>query len=125
MGWIQRRGRSKIVRYRNYEKEKAAERMNYFREQMMLYYPFRNEDQIEDHSNFENIYRERIEIIAEKKSEFKNIFGCSTSELELEGIANELDEIREDRLEEECEEYLNAAAILEADDDDLDESQLM
>ena len=124
-GWIQRRGRSKIVRYRNYEKEKADERMNYFREQMMLYYPFRNEDQIEDHNNFENVYRERIETIAEKKSEFNNIFGYSTSDIEMEKIANELDEIREDRLEEECEEYLNAAALLEADDDDLNESQLI
>jgi putative transposon-encoded protein len=125
MGWIQRRGRSKIVRYRNYEKDKATERLNYFREQMMLYYPFRNDDQIEDHGNLENVYRERIEIIAEKKSEFNNIFGYSTNELEMEKIANELDEIREDRLEEECEEYLNAAAILEADDDDLNESQLL
>ena len=126
-GWIQRRERCKLVRYRNYDKDKATERRHFLREQMMLYYPFRREGEIENHNNLEDIYGERMEKIAENKHEFNGFYGYGSIddlELELEKIAEEFDDIREDRLEEECEDYLNAQAILEAEDDELDASQL-
>ena len=78
-GWIQRRGRSKLVRYRNYDKNTVEERRDYFREQMMLYFPFRNLREVEDHLNMEEVYTRRVNIIAENKNEFNNIFWYSTA----------------------------------------------
>ena len=124
-GWIQRRERSRLVRYRGFDKNKAKEKRDYFREQMMLFYPFRDEKkEIEDHANMESVYSSRIHTIAENQNEFENIFGYSTTEIQLNKIAEDLDEIRENRIEEQFDEFLEAEAILEADEDDLDETQL-
>ena len=40
-------------------------------------------------------------------------------------MCEELDEIREDHLAEECEEYLNAQALLQADDEELGDEAIL
>lgn len=62
---------SKIIRYVRYNKEQDPE--NYFREQLMLFYPWRKEeiDLREMDGSYETCYKNNVEIILTNKMPFE------------------------------------------------------
>ena len=123
IGWIQKRDRARIIRYRGYKRDNPNEVKQYYREQLLLFYPWRNEmDEIEDLADHKHVYSNNAAIIAKNKAAFENVNG-GRSEDELERIANELDEQHEAEQALMARDFLNAEAILMADDDDLDDAQ--
>lgn len=63
MGYIFKRNKMKVIRYRRYFKE--HDEQNFYREQLMLFLPWRNEDKEINEVNFEMKYLENIKMIRE------------------------------------------------------------
>lgn len=123
LGWEQKRDRARIIRYRGYKQDNPNEVKQYYREQLLLFYPWRNEAlEIEDLPDHKRVYIHHSEVIAKNKAAFENVNG-GRNEDELERIANELDEQREADNALKARDFLNAEAILVADENDLDEEQ--
>jgi len=67
-GFIRKRTISKIIRYRRFNR--LTEQDEWFREQIMLFFPYRDEDTDILNKNFENFYHIHIKTIEENKKEF-------------------------------------------------------
>jgi len=123
-GWIKCRKRSKLVRYRGYDQTKQDELKNYYREQLLLFLPFRDEkEEIDDLSNHQNVFKNKYtqEIIAHNKADFNNIFGDTSIEKELNEMADNLEIRYQEEFQKEHDDHLNAEAILRAEFGELDE----
>lgn len=80
------RKNNKIIRYIKYNKEKDPH--NYYREQCLLYLPFRNSEQehLEDNETWHNVYNKHIVGITEKMKEYNKIYEELTTNSASENI---------------------------------------
>ncbi|CAF1284931.1 unnamed protein product, partial [Rotaria magnacalcarata] len=67
-GWIKNRKKKKIIRYRNFTLHQHPE--NYYREQLMLFLPWINEEEILININHEETFELYKDLIQQKRSEY-------------------------------------------------------
>ncbi|CAM4830841.1 unnamed protein product [Rotaria magnacalcarata] len=67
-GWIKNRKKKKIIRYRNFKLHQHPE--NYYREQLMLFLPWINEEEILININHEETFELYKDLIQQKRSEY-------------------------------------------------------
>ena len=67
-GWIKKRTKKKIIRFRNFKLHQDAE--NYYREQLMLFLPWSNEEEDLIHINHEETFELNKDSIRQKRSEY-------------------------------------------------------
>ncbi|CAF1458321.1 unnamed protein product [Rotaria sp. Silwood1] len=67
-GWIKKRTKKKIIRYRYFKLHQDPE--NYYREQLMLFLPWTNEEEDLIHINHEERFELYKDIIQQKRSEY-------------------------------------------------------
>lgn len=74
---LRKRKKPKIIRYVRYNREQELE--NFFREQLMLFYPWRNESQdlIGNFQTFEEQYNSKIAIISVSKRKYEMDHGVT------------------------------------------------
>jgi hypothetical protein len=122
MGYVEKRMKSKVIRYRRYKK--STEPKEYYREQLLLFYPWYNETtEIEEVDHFEQ-FQDKQEIIALNRAKFENVIRTEKDEEALERIQNEIEEqFVLNRTEEACERYNANERLLEDDDETDDEDK--
>ena len=81
-GWVYRRTKPKIIRYRKYQLEK--DRKNYFREKCMLYLPWRDEDSELSDIDCEYKYHINKELIDLIEKKYIENFEIKYEEIELD-----------------------------------------
>lgn len=92
MGYVQRRSRFKIIRFRRFSQEKTPE--EYHREQLMLFKPWRNEKkevQVEKEKVFDE-FKEHCVVIAKNRAKFENLVRNETEAEALERMEQEIEE---------------------------------
>ena len=67
-GWIKKRTKKKIIRFRSFKLHQDAE--NYYREQLMLFLPWQNEEEDLIHINHQERFEFYRDLIREKRSEY-------------------------------------------------------
>ncbi|CAF4391999.1 unnamed protein product [Rotaria socialis] len=67
-GWIKRRTKQKIIRFRNFQLHQDPE--NYYREQLMLFHPWNNEQKDLIDINHEEVFESYKDSIRKKRSEY-------------------------------------------------------
>ena len=67
-GWIKRRTKKKIIRFRNFKLHQDPE--NYYREQLMLFLPWNNEEEDLIHIDHEETFESHKDLIRQKRSEY-------------------------------------------------------
>lgn len=67
-GWIRKRMKKKIIRFRNFKLHQDPE--NYYREQLMLFLPWSNEEEDLIHINHEATFELHKDLIREKRFEY-------------------------------------------------------
>ena len=67
-GWISKRTKKKIIRYRNFQLHQDPE--DYYREQLMLFVPWNNKEQDLIHINHEEIFALHKDTVQQKRSEY-------------------------------------------------------
>ena len=67
-GWIKKRTKKKIIRYRNFKLHQDPE--NYYREQLMLFLPWSNEEEDLIYINHEETFELHKDLIRQKRSEY-------------------------------------------------------
>ncbi|CAF1543168.1 unnamed protein product [Adineta ricciae] len=92
-GWIKKRTKQKIIRYRYFKLHQDAE--NYYREQLMLFLPWTNEEEELIHVNHEEKFELYKDIIQQKRSEY------------IHREANEFDQALEEHNENEDEDGID------------------
>ena len=97
-GWIKKRTKKKIIRFRNFKLHQDAE--NYYREQLMLFLPWSNEEEDLIHINHEETFELNKDFIRQKRSEY------------VHREATEFEEALEEHREKEN------------DDDDIDDANV-
>ena len=98
-GWIKKRTKKKIIRFRNFKLHQDAE--NYYREQLMLFLPWSNEEEDLIHINHEETFELNKDSIRQKRSEY------------VHREANEFEEALEEHREKDND-----------DDDDIDDANV-
>ncbi|XP_011867235.1 PREDICTED: ATP-dependent DNA helicase pfh1-like, partial [Vollenhovia emeryi] len=68
---IKERKKQKVIRFRRYKLNQ--DRYNYFREQVLLFWPWKNEREDVDTQDCENIYSKNIHVIEENRNKFSVI----------------------------------------------------
>ncbi|CAF3286262.1 unnamed protein product [Rotaria sp. Silwood2] len=97
-GWIKKRTKKKIIRYRYFKLHQDPE--NYYREQLMLFLPWTNEEEDLIHINHEERFELYKGIIQQKRSEY------------IHREANEFEQALEEHMEKK------------EDDDDIDDANI-
>ena len=88
MGYVEQRERLKIIRSCRFSKEKMPN--DYYREQVMLYMPWRNEsNEVEVADPFE-VYKKNSSVIAINRLKFENLVRSETDQEALERMEKEL-----------------------------------
>ena len=67
-GWITKRIKKKVIRFRNFKLHQDPE--NYYREQLMLFLPWSNEEEDLIHINHEETFELYKDLIQQKRSEY-------------------------------------------------------
>ncbi len=67
-GWIKKRTKKKIIRFRNFKLHQDPE--NYYREQLMLFLPWSNEEEDLIYINHEETFELNKDLIRQKRSEY-------------------------------------------------------
>ena len=67
-GWIEKRTKKKIIRFRNFKLHQDPE--NYYREQLMLFLPWNNEEEDLIYINHEETFELHKDLIQQKRSEY-------------------------------------------------------
>jgi hypothetical protein len=98
-GWIKKRTKKKIIRFRNFKLHQDAE--NYYREQLMLFLPWSNEEEDLIHINHEETFELNKDSIRQKRSEY------------VHREANEFEKALEEHREKDND-----------DDDDIDDANV-
>ncbi|CAM4932400.1 unnamed protein product [Rotaria socialis] len=101
-GWIKNRKKKKIIRYRNFKLHQDPE--NYYREQLMLFLPWINEEENLININHEETFELYKDLIQQKRSEY------------VHREANEFEQAFEDHTERENENDIDDKNI-EYDED--------
>jgi hypothetical protein len=96
-GWIKKRTKKKIIRYRNFKLHQDPE--NYYREQLMLFLPWSNEEEDLIYINHEETFELHKGLIRQKRSEY------------VHREANEFEEAFEEQTEK-------------GNDDDIDDTNI-
>ena len=96
-GFLKKRTKRKIIRYRRYNEHQDP--LNYYAEQLMLFWPYRNEAEMRE--NAEQLYHANLETIRQNRA----AFAPADNEQMLEAALEEAQ-----RLQEEEEEAENAEA---------------
>jgi hypothetical protein len=91
-GYIRRRKNPKVIRFRRYKLH--TDPLNYYREQLMLYVPWRNEDDDLLNDNVEQLFYQNVEHIIEKRGEFNHL-----TDLEIDEAMERANENAMDRQE--------------------------
>lgn len=90
MGYVQRRSRFKIIRYRRFNQEKTPD--EYHREQLMLFKPWRNEKlEVEVERVFDE-FKKHSAVIAKNRAKFENLLRNETEAEALERMEQEIEE---------------------------------
>ena len=112
MGYIKKRKNGKIIRYRRYKVEDDPD--NYYREQLLLFKPWRNEEkEIEDPkpNNHFQLFEKHKKIIATNKAKFENITAENDNDA-LEIIDREIQERKEYEQHDLANDMFNANQTL-------------
>ncbi|CAF4606665.1 unnamed protein product, partial [Rotaria sp. Silwood2] len=96
-GWIKKRTKKKIIRYRNFKLHQDPE--NYYREQLMLFLPWSNEEEDLIYINHEETFELHKDLIRQKRSEY------------VHREANEFEQAFEEHMERENENDLDDTNI--------------
>ncbi|CAF4643347.1 unnamed protein product, partial [Rotaria sp. Silwood2] len=96
-GWIKKRTKKKIIRFRNFKLHQDPE--NYYREQLMLFLPWSNEEKDLIHINHEETFELNKDLIQQKRSEY------------VHREANEFEQAFEENMEREDENDINDTNI--------------
>jgi hypothetical protein len=96
-GWIKRRTKKKIIRFRNFKLHQDPE--NYYREQLMLFLPWSNEEEDLININHEETFELYKDLIKQKRSEY------------VHREANEFEQAFEEHMEREDENDINDTNI--------------
>ncbi|XP_046974744.1 uncharacterized protein LOC124541014 [Vanessa cardui] len=87
-GYIRRRLKPKIIRFRRYNREQDPD--NFYREQIMLYVPWRNEESelVNDELNLEEIFLNKCNMIKSESIQFNSLGGPEEFEALLAAVRN-------------------------------------
>ena len=96
-GWIKKRTKKKVIRFRNFKLHQDPE--NYYREQLMLFFPWNNEEEDLIHINHEEKFELYKDLIQQKRSEY------------VHREANEFEKALEEHTEREDENDIGDANI--------------
>jgi len=96
-GWIKKRTKKKIIRYRNFKLHQDAE--DYYREQLMLFIPWNNEEEDLIYINHEETFEFHKDMILKKRSEY------------VHREANEFEQAFEEHMERENENDIDDTNI--------------
>lgn len=83
---ISKRTKVKIIRYRRYQLQKDP--INYYREQVLLFYPWRNEENEIEKSDCKTLYYQNIDIILKKRNTY-TIIGDETIDEAMQQAMND------------------------------------
>lgn len=100
IGYVQRRSRFKIIRYRRFNQEKTPG--EYHREQLMLFKPWRNEKQEVQVDKVFDEFKKHCVVIAQNRAKFENL------------VRNETEAEALDRMEQEIEEQEDVIFAMQA-----------
>lgn len=90
MGYVEQRDRLKIIRFCRFDKQKMPS--DYYREQVMLFMPWRNESkEVEVEDPFE-VYNRNMEVIAINRLKFESLIRNETETEAVERMEKELEE---------------------------------
>ena len=93
LGFVEKRDRLKIIRYRRYNKQRQE--WDFYREQVMLFMPWTNElEQVEVEDTFA-VYERNKTIISENRLKFEGLLRNETEAEAVERMERELDEQRD------------------------------
>ena len=98
-GWIKKRNKAKILRYKRYNKKK--ERDEYWRVQRMLFLPWLDEEKEIENENNKDFIRNNMEEFVNNKKKWENIDGDTFEKIQ-EDVHRQLNEYYEDLQEEEA-----------------------
>lgn len=90
IGYVQRRSRFKIIRYRRFNQEKTPD--EYHREQLMLFKPWRVEKQEVQVEKVFDEYKKHSVVIAKNRAKFENLVRNETEAEALERMEQEIEE---------------------------------
>ena len=90
IGYVQRRSRFKIIRYRRFNQEKTPD--EYHREQLMLFKPWRNEKREVEVDQVFDEFKKHCIVIAKNRAKFENLVRNETEAEALERMEQEIEE---------------------------------
>lgn len=102
LGYVERRKRLKIIRFRRYDKKRQT--WDYYREQVLLFMPWRDEErEVEVDETFEvdetlEVYEMHKKVVVTNMLMFENLLRNETEAEALQRIERELEEQRDEEL---------------------------
>jgi hypothetical protein len=102
LGWIRKREKCRILRYKRYNKDKESN--DYYRVDLMLYLPFRNENMEIEVENTIDIYKKNKTTIAENKANFESVVAKKYDDI-VERMDRELEEHNQMLNEQQADEW--------------------
>lgn len=88
LGYVETREKLKIIRFRRYDLDQCPE--DYFREQIMLFMPWFDENKEVEVDNTRQVYKEHADVIAKNRSKFENLLRNESQAEALERMEKEI-----------------------------------